>query len=474
MPWITYANGTPQVWQAPTPDRVAKVLAERHADMLRFCHDANRWFVWDGGLWRRDGTEQVLHLTRAIARELGTDPDGLVGKNTGSIVFIAGAERLARSEPALAVSASRWDVDPWLLATPSGTVDLRVRPAARTDLTQKETGGPWVASPEARDDEQDLLPADPAHGITRATAVAPADTASCPLWLRFLGETFGGDAELIAFVQRFCGYALTGSTIEQGFVYGWGFGGNGKSVFLNTVLGVLGDYARPAAFATLVSTDRARHGGNLAALRGVRLVGVAESEGAWSEARLKLITGGDAVPIPGGGAFRPCCKLLVMGNTPPALASVNGAVGRRLCVVPFHHRPTHTDRHLEDSLRAEWPGILRWMIQGCRDWQAHRLGRPEAVVAATIDVMEGQDPIGQFLLDCCEGSPDDVSRSATAGALFEAWQRWATAAASRPARSGRLASLSMSAGFGANGRPRRGSTAASACAKHSGMTHDAS
>ncbi|WP_210252975.1 phage/plasmid primase, P4 family [Beijerinckia sp. L45] len=428
MPWISYTDGTPQAWQAPTPDRAARVLAERHAGTLRYCHDAKRWFVWDSVLWRRDCSEHVLLRIRAIARELGTDPEGLVGRNTGGVTFIAGAERLARSEPALAATAKTWDADPWSLGTPGGSVDLRVRRSEPSEA-QAEPRALSVPAPAAHDNgPNDLLPADPVHGITRATAVAPSDTATCPIWLRFLDETFGGDAELIGFIQRFCGYALTGATAEQGLVYGWGPGGNGKSVFLNTLLGVLSDYARPATFAALVSNDRARYGADLAALRGVRLVGVAESDGVWSERRLKLITGGDAVPLPGGGVFRPCCKLLVMGNAPPALASVNGAIGRRLRVVPFRYSPEHADRHLDDKLRAEWPGVLRWMIEGCRLWQAHGLGRPAAVVAATIDVLEGQDPIGQFLLECCEGSPDDCSRSVTAGDVFAAWHVWATAA----------------------------------------------
>jgi putative DNA primase/helicase len=426
MPWMSYDNGTPQAWQAPTPDAVARVLAERHAGTLRYCHDAKSWFVWDGALWRRDRTEHVLHRIRVIARELGTDPGGVVGRSTGGIVFIAGAERLARGEPALAVTAKTWDADPWALGTPDGTVDLRVRLCERSDAIVPEPGGSWVASPKVRDDGRN--PADPTHGITRATTVAPAESTACPLWLRFLDDAFGGDADLVGFIQRFCGYALTGSTAEQVLVYGWGLGGNGKSVFLNTILGVLGDYARPADVATLVSTDLARHGADLAALHGVRLVGVAESTGRWTAGRLKLITGGDAVPLPGGDSFRPCCKVLAMGNAPPVLAHVDAAIGRRLCVVPFRHRPAQPDRDLEQKLRAEWPGILRWMIDGCRLWQADGLGRPAAVVAATRDALEDQDSIGQFLQERCDGSPADSSRSVTAGALFAAWQGWATAA----------------------------------------------
>ncbi len=414
-------------WQAATADGVARALAEAHAGRLRYCHDARAWFVWDGALWRRDRTGAVLALIRAVARERGTDPDGLTRRATGSIAFAAGAECFARGEPALAVTAEAWNADPFLLGTPAGAIDLRTGAA---------------------------LPADPADGLTQSTAVAPAapNEDACPLWRRFLAEAFGGDEALIGFIQRFCGTALTGSVAEHALVYGWGTGGNGKSVFLNTLLWVLGDYARPAPLATLVSTDIARHGAAHAALRGVRLVGVAESEGGWSERRLKLLTGGDAVAVPAAPGVtrpgvrphvsRPTAKLLVLGNQPPALSGVDEAMRRRLRVVPFRHRPARPDRDLDAKLRAEGPAILRWMIDGCLAWRAQGLGSSSAVREATDDALDAQDLVAQFLSERCLRATPHTPRSATAAALYTAWRRWAEAAG-EPAGSQRAFALAL-------------------------------
>ena len=76
-----------------------------------------------------------------------------------------------------------WDRDPFLLGTPCGTLDLR-------------TG--------------QLQQGKPDDGITKVVAVAPAEAADCPLWLRFLHEATGEDKELIRFLQMLAGYALTG------------------------------------------------------------------------------------------------------------------------------------------------------------------------------------------------------------------------------------------------------------------------
>ena len=98
----------------------------------------------------------------------------------GKAAFAAGVERLAQSDRTFAVTHDHWDRDHWLLGTPARTVDLRtgtMRPASRDDY------------------------------ITKQTAVAPADTADCPMFLAFLEEATGSDEALIGYLQRWFGTA---------------------------------------------------------------------------------------------------------------------------------------------------------------------------------------------------------------------------------------------------------------------------
>src|SRR4051812_21555627 len=210
-----------------TEDNAALCFAQLYRDRLRYCCDTGAWFEWDGTVWSRNRTGRAFTWARELARELAAKEEDKVRYIASSTRFAAGVERFARSDEAFAVTAEAWDRDPLLLGTPGGTVDLR-------------TGR--------------LRASNPADGITKLTAVAPAEHADCPLWLKFLDEATGSDGELIQFLRQWCGYALTGLTSEHALVFVYGPGGNGKSVFLNVLTGILRAYAATAAMDTFTAS----------------------------------------------------------------------------------------------------------------------------------------------------------------------------------------------------------------------------
>ena len=83
--------------------------------------------------------------------------------------------------------------------------------------------------------------------------------------------------------------------------------------------------------------------------------------------------------------FQPRFKLMIVGNHKPAIVNVDDAMRRRFNIVPFTVKPATPDPMLEENLRKEFPSILRWMIDGCLDWQANGLMPPTSVSAATAD-----------------------------------------------------------------------------------------
>ena len=90
----------------------------------------------------------------------------------------------------------------------------------------------------------------------------------------------------------------------------------------------------------------------------------------------------------------------------------NGAGGR------LHVR----DKGLADKLRAEWPGILQWAIEGCLKWQAQGLDQPRAVMDATKAYLEAEDVISAWIEERCELDANSWEPSAT---LFPSWKKWA-------------------------------------------------
>ena len=363
-----------------TEHGVALAFAQRHKDALRYCHHTGAWFEWTGTHWKRNETKRAFSWARRLVAELNRDAEFKTKAITGKAAFAAAVERFAQADEAFAVTSEAWDADPFLMATPGGVVDLR-------------TG--------------ELRPARPADMMTRTTAVAPSTAAPPDLWLRFLDDATGKDDAMIRFLQRWCGYCLTGDTREHALLFVHGFGGNGKSVFLNTVAGIMADYATTAAMDTFTASQGDKHPTDLAMLRGARLVTATETEEgrAWAEARIKQMTGGDPISArfmrQDFFTYKPQFKLTIVGNHKPVLRNVDDAARRRLNILPFTRVPTNPDRALEAKLQAEWPGILAWMIEGCLAWLENGLARPAAVVAATADYFDAQDTMGQWVTERC-------------------------------------------------------------------------
>ena len=103
--------------------------------------------------------------------------------------------------------------------------------------------------------------------------------------------------------------------------------------------------------------------------------------------------------------FTPQFKLTIAGNNQPILRNPDAAARRRLNWMPFLYKPEAPDKELEQKLRAEWPGILRWLIDGCLDWQKNGLIRPKAMTTATNQYFEEQDMFQQWVDDFCERGP---------------------------------------------------------------------
>jgi putative DNA primase/helicase len=264
------------------------------------------------------------------------------------------------------------------------------------------------------------------------TAVSP-DGGDCPTWRTFLHRVTAGDEELQLFLQRKAGYALTGLTREHALFFLFGLGANGKSVYLNTLAGILDEYHRTAAIETFTASTQDRHPTDLAGLRGARLVTAIETEEGrrWAESRIKSLTGGDKIAArfmrQDYFEFTPQFKLVIAGNHKPGLRSVDEAIRRRFNLIPFtvHIPPEERDETLTEKLKAEWPGILSWMIEGCLSWQQRGLQSPSVVTAATAEYLESEDALMSWVEERCERDPRAWTSATN---LFVSWKHWADVA----------------------------------------------
>lgn len=393
-----------------------------------------QWFRWTGNVWKRDAVGAVVQAVRLVCRTSANKNNKPADqRRLASAKTILAVAKLAGSDPSIATDIDQLDQHVMLLNTPDGVVDL-------------STGalGPH---------ERRLL-------LTQITYASPG--GGCTTWMTFLQTITGGDEALMAYLARIAGYCVTGQTNENAFFLLHGFGANGKSVFLQTLAYVLGDYAATAASDTFISRGGTRHLSEIAGLRGARMVLMSETEAdaQWAEARIKMVTGGEKLRAnfmyKDLFEFTPQFKLLVGTNHRPALGEVGEAMRRRLHLIPFNVTipEDQRDPDLADKLKLEANGILGWMLAGCHDLQ--RLGGlrpPPCVSSAVEEYFSTEDRFGQWIEECCDVG---VACRATSRALFASWSGWAQGAGIDPKSSRYLGEQLRSRGFvdGKVGRDR--------------------
>jgi len=249
------------------------------------------------------------------------------------------------------------------------------------------------------------------------------------MWTAFLNRVTAKNDALIAFLQRFLGYCLTGYVHEHVLVFLFGTGANGKTVFTDTVSGIFGDYAITAPMEMFLTRKYDAHPTEIARLKGARLVIAHETQRgrSWDEAKIKALTGGDKLPARYMRGdffdFKPTHKLLISGNYKPSLRNVDEAIRRRFLLVPFIVQIPLAERDpkFADKLKPEWPAILRWMVDGCMEWRRYGLVVPTIVRNATDEYLADQDTLAQWADEWLELEPDAFVLTRV---LFASWKQW--------------------------------------------------
>jgi putative DNA primase/helicase len=429
----------PQPEQQPDPKRrwvvsevaMAERLVREHGRDLRNLHGESGpgpWLVWAGMRWRVDDEGEVVRRATDTIRAMTAEANEIADDDQRKAVLrkllayeshqhIIGTVRLAASAPGVPVRHVDLDHDPWLLGVQNGAVDLRtgeLRQPTRGDLITKQAGCAY--DPEAK----------------------------CPQWEAFLDRIMAGNQDLVGFLQRITGHALTGDTSEDVLFVFHGTGANGKSTLLRALLDLAGDYGKPAAKDLLLAKRDSGHTTDLADLRGARLVTVMETDEGrrLAEAEVKSLTGGDPVKArflyQDNFTFEPTWKLFLACNHLPKVRGTDRAIWRRIKRVPFTVTIPDEEQESREVLRArfraEQPGILRWAVEGCLAWQLVGLREPEEVRKATADYRAAEDTLAAFLEEECVLGPNN---RVPKGALFARFADWAKRSGEAPLLSKR-------------------------------------
>jgi len=348
-------------------------LVLKYGDRIRFFHPSGMWYIWDGRRWTADDRGQIVKLCKKVALLILKEASHAKEGDRDRVVKwwrdsqrrdrLTAMAYLAQSE--VPITADELDADRFLFNCLNGTLDLR-------------TG--------------ELRKHDPNDLITKLAPVEYDPNATCSRFDQFMLETFSGDLERIDFIERWHGMCLTGDITEQYLPIYKGDGNNGKNVLLDTVVGLMGDYAGMAAPDLLTASNRDRHPTEIAELCGKRLVIASETE---RNAQLKMqllkrLTGDERLKgrLMHGNFFEfpRTHKMILVTNNLPRVGENTEAVWRRLRVMPFDYvvPEAKRDKSLLQKLKPEWAGILAKLVQGCLRWQQSGLNEPVAVTKATL------------------------------------------------------------------------------------------
>jgi len=379
----------------------------------RFTKKIKGRFRWTAGLdWMRNaGTHWVRDETRQrekIAKEICMiTADAVDPKNVNRVTsrgVVSAIIALSQSDNGVATDISEWNKYPYLLNTPGGVYDLN------TGRLVEQSDG--------------ML-------FTQVTRCAPQRIAT-PAWDGFLSSVFDNNLEMIEFMQRLLGYLLTGSIDEQKLFFFYGIGSNGKSVLLDCLHDLLGDYSHDLPSESLTQRNHGDHPTEYAALHGKRLAISSEIENnsRWAQSKIKALTGNKTFTArfmrQDYFTFNITHKHVIASNHKPLLSGGDYAMARRFVLVPFTQvfEGVRKDVNLPRKLKDEYPGILQWAIDGAVKWTRDRdLLIPESVKNASKEYMEEMDDLAIWISEKCDTGPAFTSLAQELYKSFNNWQQ---------------------------------------------------
>lgn len=389
-------------------------LADRfellHGGDVRHDPKLDIWFTYTKAAGWLRGAEEPQRRMEEIVRNLEAEAaihHGTNDRSRSALMLqkrshIDAALELAGRRAAVVTFASQFDANPDYLGVANGVLDLR--------------SGRLIEPDKVRD----CL-------VTKRARIAWDPKAKASEWRATVLESMGGDRAMAAFLQEIGGACLVGRPHRGELLLFVGDAFTGKSLVIETLMWVLGDYA-VASKASLIfgrrhrDDDQERSTPFLMALVGRRLSTFSEvPEGVvLDDTLLKDLTGGDTITgrrnYGEAEQFKNTARLIGRCNELPMVVSTNDATWCRFVAVPFDRVVPEGERDKDLPQRLceeESAGILAWMHEGLRRYAArgHRFELPRRVAEAVTAHRRKCDTVGEWLEDNVEVVNDSRVRT---------------------------------------------------------------
>lgn len=375
-------------------------FVKNFSNAVRYVPEAKSFFVYDGKRWVQDiGTKHTSELVDTTVRKIYHEAELEYDENTRKQIAKWAIKSEGKKQrdailndvkARLTKSINDFDAPPWLFNVQNGTVNLN-------------TG--------------QLQPHDPHDYLMKISPINFDPTATCPLWLETLDLFFEKTQAIIDYIQRLFGYSIAGIVKGHRVIpYLHGKKRNGKSTIFGTILKIFGDYGVAVDISTFIESKFGRQAGaatpDLSRLKGKRIAIATEigEHDKLNEKFLNGISGGDVITARNLRAdffdFAATFVVWLFGNNKVRVSdnSKTTGVGDRLKYIhmTFQIPEDMADPTIPDRLyNEEGPGILNWLIEGCRKFQRDGLHEPDEIRVSTDEFFQEQDPVGLFIKNCC-------------------------------------------------------------------------
>jgi P4 family phage/plasmid primase-like protien len=423
---------------------------------LRYVYESDVWIGWKGCRWEYDRSRSILHKqSLGVAKTyegkaksiqaLIDDPATSDEQRKALKEALRSLQKwisqcrdrkrldamvaLAQKDPRFVIFASELDRDPCLLGVANGVVCLRtgtLRPDSRSEYILRRS--PIDFNPAAS---------------TLNFAHFIAEVTCCPDGFEDGKVKPKARPTLARHLQKVGGYCLTGEVKEQVLFMLCGTGANGKSLFVDLLREVLGDYGEviqpEILLAAKGSASAEQASPSTRKLAGARCAITSESkEGAKLDVAVVKRHTGDSKMTARGLYERPITfdithKLVLLTNHPPRVDHMDDAIKGRIQVIPFDmrwNRPSTTeydptlpdaDKDLFAKLKADAEGVLLYLVQGAVLYFQEGLTPPSEVKAFTQNYIASQDTVRRWVAEC-EGCP--IEEGLTAKQLLESYREY--------------------------------------------------
>ena len=225
----------------------------------------------------------------------------------------------------------------------------------------------------------EILPHSPKWVSTFCLPFGYDALASCPTWIKFLGEIFPEGTDRSDLLQEYFGYCLTQDTSLQKALILIGKPRSGKGTIQRILTELVGK-----ANSTGFSIDSLAKEFGLACLVDKTLATIGEVELTNNPNRAKItevlkgIIGRDDQDInvkhvANNKSVQLPTRFLIATNTIPQLTDSSGALAMRFLFIPFFESFFgREDIDLEEKLIAELPGIANWALEGLARLRANK------------------------------------------------------------------------------------------------------